>query len=146
MTKLNLILGLLILLLLCNVFLFYQLMQPHRGQQPRDIISSTLHFSETQNQAYDILIQKHRKQIHQADDSLRMLKEQLYQRLVDTDKVHRDSLIEAIGGVQKNIEYIHWNHFKEIEALCTTSQKAYFEELQHQMATLFNHASHPPRR
>lgn len=146
MTKLNLILGLLILLLLCNVFLFYQLMKPHRGKQPRDIIASALHFSESQNQAYNLLIQEHRKQIHQADDSLRVLKEQLYQRLGDPDRAQRDSLIEAIGGVQKNIEYIHWNHFKDIEALCLPNQKAYFTELQNQMATLFNHASHPPHR
>lgn len=145
MTKLNLILGLLIVLLLCNVFLFYQLMQPHRGKQPRNVISSALHFSESQHKAYDVLIQEHRRQIHEADDRLALLKEKLYRQLVDTEVVRRDSLIAAIGGVQKNIEYIHWNHFKDIEALCLPNQKAYFAELQYQLAALFNHASHPPR-
>jgi hypothetical protein len=145
MTKLNLILGLLIVLLFCNVFLFYKLMQPQRGKQPRDVISSALHFSESQNKAYDVLIQEHRRQIHVADDSLRLLKEKLYRQLVDTAVVRRDSLIAAIGGVQRNIEYIHWNHFKDIEALCLPNQKAYFAELQNQMAQLFTHASQPPR-
>lgn len=146
MTKLNLIIGLLIVLLLCNMFLFYQLMRPRGGNQPRNVISSTLHFSEAQNKAYNVLIQEHRKQIHQADDSLRVLKETLYKQLVDTQMLRRDSLIEAINAVQKNIEYIHWNHFKDIEALCLPEQKEYFAELQNQMAQLFAHPPHPTRQ
>lgn len=71
---------------------------------------------------------------------------QLYRQLVDTAVVRRDSLIAAIGEVQRNIEYIHWNHFKDIEALCLPNQKAYFAELQNKMAQLFTHASHPPRQ
>lgn len=149
MTKSNLIIGLLAILLIGNGILFFQLKRgsPHRdgGENPRELISSTLHFNEAQNKRYDVLIQQHRKQIRQADDSLRTLKEALYSEFASTDSARCDSFITAINLVQKNIEYIHWHHFKQIEALCTPEQTVYFAELQQSMARLFSKPPHPPR-
>jgi hypothetical protein len=146
MTKLNIILGLLLLLLLCNIFLFVQLMKPLRQKSPRDIIVTTLQLTESQLTEYDKLIQAHRSQIQQSDDRLRILKENLYSQLANLDSNRRDSLIDAIGSLHKKIEYTHWNHFKDIEALCLPNQKANFETLQKQMAQIFAHPHHPHRR
>ncbi|MBU3675830.1 MAG: hypothetical protein FGM54_01415 [Chitinophagaceae bacterium] len=119
----------------------------HRGhkQSPRDVIIASLHFDAQQIEAYDKLIEQHRLDIRQADDSLYQIKETLYTQLSNIDTLQRDSLIQAYNHIQKNIEYIHWYHFKAIEMLCRPNQKADFERMQGQMAHLFSHPKHPPR-
>lgn len=150
MSKLNLILGLLVLLILCNGFLFYQLTQrhnpPHDHHGPREFIAGTLHFNEAQINAYDLLIQDHRSSVQQTDDSIRQLKELLFSQFTQTDNARRDSFFIAINRLQHKIEMIHWNHLKQIEALCMPEQKKHLAELEQHMAALFVNPPHPPKR
>ena len=148
MTKLNLILSLLILLVVCNVLLFYKLFQhhtpPRRNDGPREFIASTLQFNDSQRKAYDEFIQDHRFNIQQTDDSIRQLKESLFSQFTQTDRIRRDSFLTAINTLQMKIEMIHWEHLKQIEALCLPEQKKNWLELEKHMATLFVKPPHPP--
>lgn len=149
MTKLNLILGLLVLLIVCNGFLFYRLSQhpkpPHRNDGPREFIAATLQFNDSQMKAYDVLIQDHRFNIQQTDDSIRQLKETLFSQFTQTDPIRRDSFLTAINSLQMKIEMIHWEHLKQIEALCLPEQQKNWLELEKHMAALFVKPPHPPR-
>lgn len=148
MTKLNLILSLLILLVVCNVLLFYKLFQhhtpPRRNDGPREFIASTLQFNDSQRKAYDEFIQDHRFNIQQTDDSIRQLKESLFSQFTQTDRIRRDSFLTAINTLQMKIEMIHWEHLKQIEALCLPEQKKNWLELEKHMATLFVKPPQPP--
>ncbi len=149
MTKSNFILGLMGVLLLSNAFLFYLVLKPHwhhgSKQSPREVIITSLHFDAQQIEAYDKLIEQHRFDIRQADDSLRQIKETLYAQITVIETLQRDSIIQAFNRIQKNIEYIHWHHFKAIEMLCKPEQKGDFNTLQRNMARLFSPPQHPPR-
>lgn len=149
MTKLNLIVGLLVLLLIGNGFLFYKLSQPHKPHHPphgpRDFIAGKLHFNNEQMKAYDALIQEHRFNVQQTDDSIRLLKKTLFSEFTKTDSARRDSFFSAINTLQKKIELIHWEHLKQIESLCLPEQQKYLSELENNMAELFVKPPHPPR-
>ena len=148
MTKLNLILGLLVLLIVCNGILFYRLTQhqkpPHGNDGPREFIASTLQFNDSQRKAYDVLIQDHRFNIQQTDDSIRQLKESLFSQFTQTDHIRRDSFLTAINTLQMKIEMIHWEHLKQIEALCFPEQQKNWLKLEKHLAALFVKPPHPP--
>lgn len=114
---------------------------PRRHEGPRDLIIERLHFNEQQISKYDILIEWHQKNIREKDSLLLSLKSNLYKSLYS--EKNTDSIITIISIVQKDIENIHLKHFRDIESICTTDQKKYFEELTVDLAELFGRK---PRR
>jgi hypothetical protein len=143
--------GLLLSNLMLLAFLFWRNSQPEfargsmppRPEGPRNEIIERLHLDRAQTEAYDALIHEHRREIHDAQEQIRGLKEQLYQHLTKSDsRSDTDSLIQAIGDVQMSIERIHYRHFQAIGALCRPEQRADFEKLTRDLTQLFQ----PPRR
>nr|WP_294858820.1 hypothetical protein [uncultured Fluviicola sp.] len=136
--------GFIVVLLLSNALFIYKWwMAPERRHHgPRNEIIEKLHFDEKQVLKYDVLIRSHRKAIESAEQQLQNQKQQLYSNL---EAPFSDSILQEILNVEAKIEHIHFNHFKEIEALCRPDQKKYFKELNQEIAHLFSPPKGPKR-
>jgi periplasmic protein CpxP/Spy len=109
----------------------------HRPE-PKQVIIDKLQFSPEQITQYEVLIKGHRQNIDTYDLQIRDTKAQLYNLLSKNEKqTEKDSLIGVINGYQKEIEYVHFKHFKDIKMLCTTEQKILFEQLVPELPKLF---------
>lgn len=120
----------------------------HRPERPRSIIIERLHFTNTQVEEYDKLIQGHRNAIEEADTRIMQLKNRLYSQLNNTGNVsEKDSLLNAIAETQRSVESVHYHHFEDIKKLCTPEQIKDFDILATELASLFSHPhpKHPPR-
>lgn len=129
-----------VVLFLSNIAtLFYSFKMksmPPKHEGPRDLIIERLHFTQEQISDYDVLIDWHQKNIREKDSLMQIFKSELYKSL-NTPSKNTDSIISHINTLQKEIEYIHLKHFKDIEALCIEEQKKYFKELTGDLAKLF---------
>jgi len=152
MNKVKLLSILSVGLLLANITLLWFLLSnkpKHGGPEPnggpRNIIIKKLDFDENQVKQYESLIQWHRDEIDKSQEQIVVLKNELYSTLVDSTAATKDSLINKISDVQKNIETIHYKHFQDIKNLCKPNQLAAFEKLSKEIAALFA-PPHPPKR
>ena len=112
---------------------------------PRNIIIKKLDFDDRQIKQYESLIQWHRGEIDKSQEQMVQLKNELYSTLVDSNTATKDSLINEISIIQKNIETIHYKHFQDIKKICKTEQLVAFEKLSKEIAALFA-PPHPPKR
>lgn len=148
MNKTNFYILVICLLLISNfVLLYFALQKPSRGfdpDSPKNTIIEKLHFDENQIEAYQKLIDKHRKDIKKNNDQILMLKKELYSNLKNDDsKRELDSITTQIATIQKQIEEIHFNHFLDIKALCKPNQLSEFDELTDELTEIFNSKKHP---
>jgi hypothetical protein len=114
---------------------------PHGGRpKPKEIIVEKLHFDTNQQADYEQLIQQHRKEITTTEDHIKNAKNQLYLLLNDetVDVAKKDSLISLLSTYQKEIETIHFNHFRDIKKLCKPEQLNDFIELTEELSHLFS--------
>lgn len=143
MSRKNFFILIICLLLVSNfVLLYFVLQKPSRGfhpDRPKNIIIEKFHFDENQTNAYQKLIEKHRKDIKENNDKILMLKKELYSNLkLNNSTEEMDSITTQIGIIQKQIEEIHYNHFLEIKALCKPEQLTYFDDLSEELIEVFN--------
>ncbi len=124
----------------------------HRGPfgkmrpEPREIIIEKLHFDKSQISNYDSLIKVHQKNIREANENSLAIRSTLYKQLIapDVDRNGVDSLINALGDQQKQIESIHFHHFEDIKNLCKPEQHNDFYNLVDELSLLFS-PHHPPK-
>ena len=128
-----------LILFLANLaWLFLFLNRPkHKKEGPKKLIIEQLHFDENQVEAYEILIQNHRTQIRNLDDSIQKYKSVLYQRLLPKDTLFQQECIAHINGFQRQIELIHLQHFLAIKQLCKPNQLEAFSQLETKLAEWF---------
>jgi hypothetical protein len=138
-----LVAGLVLLNLGTLAFFRWGKMPPPRPDGPRKAIIQRLHFDDTQVVDYEKLIAAHRAAIDAKEAEIRVAKEGLYQLLGSDDLTPRDSLIARIGAIQQDIEHIHFDHFKEIKALCKGDQVELFKELSGDLAEYFSPGRRP---
>jgi len=119
---------------------------PFESPGPQNEIIASLHFDSIQVRQYEILIDEHRESIKALNDSIRNVKSLLYQTLNDENDSDKDSLIEKLGSLQKNIERTHYEHFAEIKKLCKPDQLNDFEELTNRLAGFFSRPDQQQRR
>lgn len=135
-----------VLLLLNGMLLFtlFQGVRPAhpRFEGPRNEIIKRLHFTPGQEVKYDVLIRKHQQEIRKQEALLIRKKNELYS---DLNRKSNDAIIDEMTDIQRNIEHIHLQHFREIEHLCTPEQKGYFKALQKEIAQLFTRRMKPGR-
>lgn len=131
-------------LALLNITLLFFVLQrgprPDR-RRPRTTVIRRLHFDEAQVAAYDQLIRQHREAIQPKEDSMRVLRGQLYALLSAPVPAQGDSLRQRIGQLQMEIEATHFQHFLGIRGLCRAEQLADFQVLSTELVTFFG----PPR-
>ncbi len=148
MSKLRLLSYAIIGLLLINVALvgFLLLRKPPHPPEgpspmanagPKEVISERLNFNAEQVTAYDKLISAHRVTINTLDDSIRVLKNNLYQTLNDGTNTDKDDIVNRLGEIQKQIELTNYNHFKAIKKLCRPEQLDNFNKLTLELAHFF---------
>jgi hypothetical protein len=138
--------GLLVSNLFLAVFLFSRSRppKPFDPDTPKRIIAERLHFDKNQIVQYESLIQEHRKQVRTKDEEIRKLKNELYSLLpAENIPVKKDSLISLLAEKQKEVEYIHYNHFADIKKLCKPTQMADYNLLVKEINTIFNRPPKP---
>lgn len=161
MSKLKLLSVAVIALLLINVaivgFLLFR-KPPHLPEGrpptaqagPRQIIIDRLNLNAEQVGAYDKLINAHQVLINQLEDSVRVLKNDLYQTLNDESFAGKDSLIIRLGEIQEQIELTNYNHFGALKKLCRPDQLDKFNKLTNDLAGFFatkkNDVPSPPKQ
>lgn len=149
MNKVKLLGIILVIMVLTNIglcFMIYKNMQHRRPEGPRNEIIEKLQFDDAQVKQYDVLIKKHRSDIRQAQDGIRNLKNNLYGQLKSPASGNNsDSTISQITTLQKNIEYIHLHHFRDIQQLCRQEQLPLFNALTAEIAGLFS-PNHPRKK
>jgi periplasmic protein CpxP/Spy len=156
MTKIKLLSIALISLLLINLIvgLLFLFNKPPRldtqnfyKEGPRKIIIDRLQFDDKQIVLYGNLIDKHKAAITNLDDSIRVIKNILYQTLNDNTFKGKDSLINQLSRLRQNIEYIHYNHFADIRTICKSNQLDKYKELTKEIAKFFTpEKSIPPSK
>jgi len=153
MKKTHLLVILVAVLVLLNVGTlgFLLLGRPHgphpphmNGEQgPKARIEERLSFTEEQEKAFQGLIEEHRSQIRAKDEEMMATRNMLYAELPDGDTAGSDSLLEAIGRIQQEVEQIHFAHFEQIRGLCTAEQLPAYNELTKELATYFSQPKGP---
>ncbi|MBE7171967.1 MAG: periplasmic heavy metal sensor [Williamsia sp.] len=147
MNKTNLlsvaVIGLLIINLgLLGFFFFHKPlpppgMLPERGDGPKNIIIEKLHFDKEQVQQYEVLIDQHFTTIAGLEQEIRHTKNKLYATLQTAAPPDKDSLLNRLEALQKQIELVHYNHFTQIRQLCREDQLVYFNALTKDLAAFF---------
>ena len=148
MSKLKLlsigVIGLLLVNMGIVVFLFMK-KPPHppgggppMGQEgPKLIIIERLNFDKEQVAEYEKLIDEHQSSMRTTGDSIRMVKNDLYQTLNNENFAGKDSLVTRLGVLQNQIELIHYNHFAQLKKLCKPAQFNAFNDLTKDLARFF---------
>lgn len=142
MTKNKFYIGLIIGLVTSNLllagFILFKKPPPHRKHLPRKIIIKKLNFNEDQIERYNLLIDDHKALIEDKERKIIIAKNQLYRQLAEPVlNDQSDSLLLVIANAQKEIEGIHFNHFKEIKNLCNSDQQELFTALAGKLANIF---------
>ncbi|MBI3219560.1 MAG: periplasmic heavy metal sensor [Bacteroidetes bacterium] len=144
----------LLLINVCTVGFFFFAKPPHLpggpppfgGMEPKNQIVESLHFDQQQIVEYEKLIAQHRQTIRELNDRIHEAKSLLYQSLSNENGTVKDSLINTLGSLQRQIETTHYNHFRDIKAICKPEQLAYFETLSEHLANFFNADKQRPGR
>jgi periplasmic protein CpxP/Spy len=127
--------------LLCSNLLllfFYLHKKPRHDEGPKQIIAEKLHFDAVQIEQYELIIPPHRRLITANKDEILVQKNALYQNLIAGKNENAiDSISNIIADLQKKAELIQYHHFEDIQKLCKPEQKADFDNLVKELATLF---------
>jgi periplasmic protein CpxP/Spy len=119
-----------------------------KGQGPKQIIIDRLHFSESQQKQYTILVEAHRTKMFSLNEASRKMHDNLFLLLKTqpVNKVAADSIINSISNNQKELEQLNFSHFNEIRTLCTSDQTDEFNELLSDLGKLFAAKVHPIKK
>ena len=135
----NLAIGMLAANILLIVLLFLGRMHtpPPQGG-PKTRIAEELGFDDAQKAALNALAQAHHAQVKTNEDRMRDLRNELFLLVGDSaSNPKKDSLIQAIGQVQMDMERLHFSHFEDIHKLCKPDQENAFRSLMQEAAHLF---------
>lgn len=113
---------------------------------PKNIIIERLNFDKEQIVQYEKLINLHQQSVKELNGQIRETKNQLYSTLASDAVSSKNSLENKLGGLQKQIESVHYDHFAEIKRLCKPEQIEKFNSLTLELAKFFapGRKSQPP--
>jgi periplasmic protein CpxP/Spy len=139
-----------IVLLLINIVIIGVMVSHRSGRAhavgPRRMIIEKLHFDETQQVAYQKLIDAHIIDVKKGEQQIQEYKRRLYATLNSAvDLSARDSLIAEMAKLQMSVEQIHYRHFQDIKALCKPDQQKAFEAFTLEISDLFQKGQRGPR-
>lgn len=148
MSKIKIITYSLIILVVLNLsmILFFMVLKPkecrdHR-RGPRKMIIEKLHLDTKQQEVFEAMVELQIVKVKKNEKEIIATKENLYHLLnqPQIDLKVKDSLIEVLGNLQKEIENARFNHFKEVKKICKTpEQQEGFKELTFELAKIFSH-------
>jgi periplasmic protein CpxP/Spy len=109
-----------------------------KREDPKNIIIDKLHFDKDQVAAYETLITAHRESVKALNDNISNTRNRLYQSLKTETFTGKDSLITLLSVLQKQMEYVHYEHFTQIKKLCKPEQINDFNALTSELAFHFS--------
>jgi hypothetical protein len=104
---------------------------------PANYVIRKLDFNKQQQSYYKILIEEYQDKIKDKEDEIRKLKIGLYKDLATKSQSKKDTIINQIGELRKNIEHIQFNHFLDVKSLCNANQIDDFNNLTKEIARVF---------
>ena len=132
------------LLILANIatltFFWIGHLKNQRDNSPKNFLAKSLHFSETQKNAYFELAKNHNENANKIREQIKIDKENLFQ-LLKSEQVVDSVLNNAAAKVSMSIQSLDiltFEHFKKVRALCTEDQKPKFDELLQKMVNSVN--------
>lgn len=138
-------------LLISNILMFFYIGFVKKNNnpvpaRPRDIVIEKLALSPEQINIYDELITVHRREIKTRNQEIIRIKNELYSTyLMKENEAAKDSLIQEILTTQKEIEQIHFNHFKDIKNICRKDQLIKCEEFFEEITSIYPQRPLPKR-
>lgn len=129
-----------VVLIATNLFLlgFIFFSKPPHPPMPKQVIIKKLGLDKTQTANYLQLTKAHHEVVIALESKIKEKKNELYSTLANGNgNVNVDSLANAIGQIQTEIEHTHYKHFIEIKNLCRKEQLPAFNELSKELGDLF---------
>ena len=118
----------------------------HDKRPPLDrILQERLSFSDEQMAAFELAKDKHHQASQQLQEESRKLKNELFDQITtDNEDAARD-ISKRIGENKEALEWLTYEHFKELRAICKEDQLDEFDEIIKRIAQQM-HAGpgHPP--
>ncbi len=114
----------------------------HRDNSPRKIIIEKLALDQEQQIVFEKMVVLQIKKVKENEKKIIATKQNLYHLLTQptVDKKAKDSLINELGKLQKNIENSRFNHFKAVKEICKSpEQQQKFKNLTLDLAKMFSH-------
>lgn len=127
-----------ILIILNIVVLAFMVMQrppvplrADRGRPPEAdaFIINSLSLSKEQQEKFKALKLEYRKIGAPIDDSLKVLRDSLFDRILSADSGNTELLADRIGELEAHKVLATFNHFKQIAGLCSDEQKKQFSRM-----------------
>lgn len=135
------------LLLVSNLiligFLYFGKPKNNHGKPPMKMIIKRLDFNKSQKEEFKKLIEIHRDNIQSTHRRITKTKNEVYKGLKTESPMLNDSLLQVITKGVKEIEVLHFNHFKDIKNLCNETQKVEFNNLADELGTVFQPNKRP---
>ncbi len=104
---------------------------PRRGAAA--FLHQSLSLTDAQETAYRKLREGHHQTVEAIRDEMKESKRALYALLKapEPNAVRNEEVrwIDSLAAQQRRIEYITYEHFREVRALCTPQQQAKFDEV-----------------
>ena len=113
------------------------------------MIIEKLQLDTKQQAVFEAMVELQIKRVKKDEKQIIATKENLYRLLTqpEIDLKAKDSLIEVLGNLQKEIENSRFNHFKEVRKICKTlQQKENFNILTLELAKMCSRRGIPPQK
>jgi len=127
------------LLILANIatltFFWIGHLKNQRDNSPKNFLAKSLHFSESQKNAYFELAKNHNENANKIREQIKIDKENLFQLLKTdqiVDSVKNNAALKVSLSIQ-SLDILTFDHFKKVRALCTEEQKPEFNQLIQKM-------------
>ena len=141
----NKIVGWLIgILILANIatlmFFWIGHLKNQKNHSPKEFLAKSLHFSESQKNAYFELAKDHNESANKIREQIKINKEELFQLLKSEkidDSIKKNAALKISISIQA-LDMLTFEHFKKVRALCTEEQKPKFDELIQKMVNSVN--------
>ena len=118
---------------------------PNNGERfgengPKQRMIKRLDLNEEQSKMFTDLVETHQKAVIVYDEKIRNDKQELFSLLSEevTSPSTVDSLTNNIAAYQKEIEVLHFNHFKNVKSLCKGEQVEKFNKLSKDLCKMFD--------
>ncbi|MEO8769384.1 MAG: hypothetical protein ABI402_04850 [Ferruginibacter sp.] len=126
--------GLVILLLIANIttiIVFWMGMKKmHPAPKPPSAyIIKELSLNDKQQEQYNTMIQQHRKQSRWIQEQIRNYKDSFFNLLSNenTNDSIKNNLSVKIASLNRELDLITYDHFKEVRKICTPEQQRKFD-------------------
>jgi Spy/CpxP family protein refolding chaperone len=122
------------------IFFWIGHLKNQRNHSPKEFLAKSLHFSESQKNAYFELAKDHNESANKIREQIKIDKENLFQLLKTeqiVDSVKNNAALKVSLSIQA-LDMLTFEHFKKVRALCTEEQKPKFDELIQKMVNSVN--------